>query len=342
MPLGIRESPVTKVRDCAAVPDRGQHVLKLLPLARMAMHIIGSDERDAGLLSLLPPLCQLLPVSRSPVQLRQRVYAVSEQVAITSQRLRTQRPADLIQHNSRQQSLGSFRHVSEHQPTLILGVSRWNVKYEPGTYIGMSYRFDTQAEKFTMFENLIHVPANSGQMVAFGRDIFDLGHGEIMAVVYTTIRKGVMSSYLMKSTDAGATWNHFSTIGDGPEPSVVRFSDTEMMAILRTLSFGPLLQTWSHDGGKTWSKLVAIEEGSVAPDMVLLSNGVLACSYGRPGSNLMFSTDQGKTWTHHTVITDSGGFNYTAIREVSPGRLLFVHDAPTLRTLYVDVERGDQ
>ena len=43
--------------------------------------------------------------------------------------------------------------------------------------------------------------------------------------------------------------------------------------------------------------------------------------------------------SHHTVITDSGGFNYTAIREVSPGRLLYIHDAPNMRALYVDVER---
>jgi len=189
-----------------------------------------------------------------------------------------------------------------------------------------------------MFENLIQVPKKSGQIVAFDRDIFDLGNGELMAVVYTPISKGVMHSYLMKSADAGKTWNYFSTIGAGPEPSVVRFSDTEMMAILRTLSFGPLLQTWSHDGGKTWDKLTPLEVGSVAPDMVLMSNGVLACSYGRPGSNLMFSTDQGHTWSHHTVITDSGGFNYTAIREVSPGRLLYIHDAPNLRALYVDVQ----
>ena len=63
-----------------------------------------------------------------------------------------------------------------------------------------------------------------------------------------------------------------------------------------------------------------------------------ACSYGRPGSNLMFSTDQGQTWIHHTVITDSGGFNYTALREISPGRLLYVHDAPKLKALYVDVK----
>ena len=99
-----------------------------------------------------------------------------------------------------------------------------------------------------------------------------------------------------------------------------------------------LLQTWSHDGGKTRDKLKPLEVGSVAPDMVIMSNGVLVCSCGRPGSNLMFSTDQGHTWRHHTVITDSGGFNYTAVREVSPGRLLYIHDAPNLRALYVDVE----
>jgi photosystem II stability/assembly factor-like uncharacterized protein len=112
-----------------------------------------------------------------------------------------------------------------------------------------------------------------------------------------------------------------------------------MMAILRTLSFGPLLQTRSNDGGKTWTPVTPLEEGSVSPDMVYMSNGVLACSYGRPGSNLMFSTDRGKTWDHHLVISDAKGFNYTAIREVRPGRLLYVHDAPNLRALYVDVER---
>ena len=221
----------------------------------------------------------------------------------------------------------------------ILGVSRWNVRYEAGTYIGMSYRFDSQAETFTPFENLIHLPVETGQTAVFDRDIFDNGNHQVMAVVYATIKKGVGACYLMKSTDSGATWSHFSTFGDGQEPSLVRFSASEMMAVQRTSSFQPLRQTWSHDGGKTWTPLITLEEGSVSPDMVVMSNGVVACSYGRPGSNLMFSTDQGKTWTHHTVITDSGGFNYTALREVSPGRLLYIHDAPNLRALYVDVER---
>ena len=80
-------------------------------------------------------------------------------------------------------------------------------------------------------------------------------------------------------------------------------------------------------------------ERAQARCVVYMSHGVLACSYGRNGSNLMFSLDKGRTWGFHQVITDERGYNYTAIREVRPGRLLYVHDAPRLQALYVDVER---
>ncbi|HQW29086.1 MAG TPA: sialidase family protein, partial [Verrucomicrobiales bacterium] len=96
---------------------------------------------------------------------------------------------------------------------------------------------------------------------------------------------------------------------------------------------------FSHDAGKTWSKHVALEVGKVLPDLVLMSNGILACSYGRPASCLMFSLDGGKTWPSHQVISEKVGFNYTSIREISPGRLLYLHDAPNLRAVYVDVEK---
>jgi hypothetical protein len=32
------------------------------------------------------------------------------------------------------------------------------------------------------------------------------------------------------------------------------------------------------------------------------------------------------------------GFNYCSIREISPGRLLFVHDAGKMNAVYIDVE----
>ena len=94
----------------------------------------------------------------------------------------------------------------------------------------------------------------------------------------------------------------------------------------------------SADAGKTWSKPIKLEVGRVLPDLVLMSNGVLACSYGRPASCIMFSLDGGKTWPSHHVISDKVSFNYTSIREISPGRLLFIHDAPKMNGMTIDVE----
>jgi hypothetical protein len=53
----------------------------------------------------------------------------------------------------------------------------------------------------------------------------------------------------------------------------------------------------------------------------------------------MFSVDRGETWVHHHVITEVRGYNYTTLREIAPGRLLYIHDAPRMQALYVDVER---
>jgi hypothetical protein len=123
----------------------------------------------------------------------------------------------------------------------------------------------------------------------------------MLASVYCAAPGG-RQSFLIRSVDGGATWDHFSTIGNTAEPSVVRLSATGMTAVLRHR--GPMLQTWSLDRGKTWSEPVTLEERGVDPDMVVMSHGGLACSYGRPGSNLMFSLDRGRTWVHHRTITD--------------------------------------
>jgi photosystem II stability/assembly factor-like uncharacterized protein len=179
------------------------------------------------------------------------------------------------------------------------------------------------------------VPKDTGPIMVFDRHVFDIGGNVLLAVAYTNGRQ----AYLLKTADAGNTWTHFSTIGAGHEPAVARFSQNEMTALLRQGSMRPFQQTWSHDGGKTWEPPVTLEVGSVDADLEPMTGRVLACSYGRPGSCVMFSTDRGKTWTQHRVISDERGYNYTALREVRPGRLLYVHDAPRLRALYIDVER---
>ena len=225
----------------------------------------------------------------------------------------------------------------------IFGASRWVVESQhPQTrdlvgLTGFSYRFDPRAETFEMYESKILPGQELARHVVFDRDIFRLEDGSLLAGVYN----GANGCFLLRTTDQGRTWNVFSKIGLRHEPGVAFLSPTRATAVLRQGSATPLHQVWSQDGGKTWSKPIVLGFGSVDPDVVHMSNGVLACSYGRPGSNIAFSTDQGKTWGYHRVITDRSGFNYTAIREVSPGRLLYVHDAPPLTARYVDVQLAE-
>ena len=146
-------------------------------------------------------------------------------------------------------------------------------------------------------------------------------------------------SHLVRSTDNGRTWNYLSTIGPGGEPAVVRLTDTRMTAVIRG-GGSRMYQMFSQNAGRTWTEHVELEVGKVLPDLVLMSNGILACSYGRPVSNLMFSLDHGKSWTSHHVISEKIRFNYTSIQEISPGRLLYVHDAPEMNAMFIDVQRA--
>lgn len=233
----------------------------------------------------------------------------------------------------------------------IAAMSRWTWSQPDGSVLGKTWRLNADATSFTMEDNRINLPpqyaneAKSDQTIC-ERHIWNDADGGMTMVVWT--RKATKRpdgrnqterwSHLMRSTDGGKTWNHFSVVGPGGEPAVCRLSDTEQIAVIRGDRNSCMKQMFSHDAGKTWTQPVEMEEGRVLPDLVMMSNGVLACSYGRPASCLMFSLDMGKTWTSHHVISDRVRFNYTSIREISPGRLLYIHDAPKMTCVYVDVE----
>jgi BNR repeat-like domain len=232
----------------------------------------------------------------------------------------------------------------------ILAMSRWTWLQKDGSVAGKTVHLNADATNFTMEDNRINLPPEFANetgkdQTICERHIWSNPDGSATMVVWTrknTRRadgRGVTGrfSHLLRSTDNGKTWNYQSTIGPGGEPAVVRLSDTEMTAVIRGEANFCMKQTFSHDAGKTWTKPVQMEEGRVLPDLVMMSNGVLACSYGRPASCLMFSLDKGQTWTSHHVISDKVRFNYTSIREISPGRLLYIHDAPKVTCVYVDV-----
>ncbi len=233
----------------------------------------------------------------------------------------------------------------------ILAMSRWTRTRPDGTVVGTTTYLDRDARTFTQVENRIvlpreHTNESEGDQIICERHLWNDADGGVTMVVWSRKavplpdgrRRTARFSHLVRSTDEGRTWTYFATIGPGGEPAVVRLSETEQTAVIRGESGSRMLQTFSRDAGKTWSEPVALEVGKVLPDLVLMSNGVLACSYGRPASCLMFSLDRGRTWTSHHVVSDRVGYNYTSIREIRPGRLLYIHDAPKMNALYIDVE----
>lgn len=180
----------------------------------------------------------------------------------------------------------------------------------------------------------------------FHRSLWVRPNGEIMASLYgryaTDRRYRVV---LAKSEDGGADWTIASTVASDPsvgtegfcEPAIIPVADGSLLAVMRTGSGAdPLYQARSRDGGLSWSlpsPLPGVDPRrarSVDPDLILMSNGILALSFGRPATSLLFSSDGcGFRWDKEVspVFGGRSTSGYTGLREVAPGRLLIVTDA---------------
>ncbi len=144
-------------------------------------------------------------------------------------------------------------------------------------------------------------------------------------------------SFLCRSQDKGHTWHYYSTIAYEPnwgsegwnEGSLRKLSNTRLIAAVRSGSDSqawkdnPLCVFFSSDSGRHWSPPQRTGIDGVYPCLVKMSNGLLACSYGRPGAKIMFSADQGKTWTDHTSVHPERYSGYTWIVEAAENELLY-------------------
>ena len=173
---------------------------------------------------------------------------------------------------------------------------------------------------------------------ALWRSVLEKPDGTLIACAHTKYQGDKnLRCVCYHSTDKGRTWGSESTIAYDPkaagegfvEPVMSFCSNGDVLCIMRH----GLWQARSKDGGKTWGPYKTLAVRGVDPDLCLLSNGVLACSYGRPGNRIMFSADgTGRQWTDRLEIFEyqSRGtpwsFGYTGITEVEPGKLLYVYD----------------
>ena len=153
------------------------------------------------------------------------------------------------------------------------------------------------------------------------------------------------SSVWVKSTDNCATWEIVSTIAKGIpegepakaegycEPNFAITRDGSILCVMRIGSYLPLYQSRSRDNGLTWSTPVVLPGlsgkslQSVYPQLLLMKNGVLALTYGRPGTRIAFSTDGcGYNWDYAKETYEGETTGYSGIVESKPGRLLLVSD----------------
>jgi hypothetical protein len=148
-----------------------------------------------------------------------------------------------------------------------------------------------------------------------------------------------------RSTDNGRTWKKTGHIlyeeddrrRDGfTEPALELLKNGDLLAVLRTtdgLGVGPMYQSRSSDGGANWSKPQPIAPTGVLPRLLRLRNGVLVLASGRPGVDLRFSADDGRTWSPPNALlpipdpsriqADSCG--YTSLAPLGKDRFLIAY-----------------
>ncbi|OGV68568.1 MAG: hypothetical protein A2269_01340, partial [Lentisphaerae bacterium RIFOXYA12_FULL_60_10] len=169
--------------------------------------------------------------------------------------------------------------------------------------------------------------------VTFHRTILELPHGDLLAAVYCWFKEDEtpcpyqprmckFRCVALRSSDRGHHWRYASTIAVDPktgeegfdEPVMIRLSRGpragRLICLMRTGSIDcPIHQVDSDDEGRTWSRPRPLAFHGVDPDLVEMSDGTLACSFGwrterwteaRPpakhGNYVIFSRDQGRTW----------------------------------------------
>jgi len=215
--------------------------------------------------------------------------------------------------------------------------------------------FDDRGEPISRFyirRSMIELPGGDLIASAYGRFEADK-----LPVEYLE-KMSKMRSVLIRSRDQGKNWTYVSTIAadpveqEGPaEPVLVRLTKGKnkgrVICLLRTGRENPMYQCHSDDEGVTWSRIQTMrfrysrfgrerDIVGVDPDIVEMSDGTLAISYGHKpdyhdhGNFVAFSVDQGETWTDIVRISSSVTQAYTGIREVKPGELFVVYTTSSL------------
>jgi hypothetical protein len=154
-----------------------------------------------------------------------------------------------------------------------------------------------------------------------------LSDGRLISMAYCRGKRADVTAadywfaYALESADRGKSWRHVGGVPWEPkfageealfggtgftEAGLALLDSGELLIVLRSGSHQPMATCRSSDAGRTWSspEVVKLEPTGepargVFPVLKRLSNGWLACVYGRPGIQLMVDeTGTGRHWRH--------------------------------------------
>ena len=185
--------------------------------------------------------------------------------------------------------------------------------------------------------------------------MLELPNGDLLATMYGVLQGDAQyRTMIVRSQDKGLNWRYVTTVAyaaedphpefagdwDGYcEPSMAQLGDGQLLCIMRTEGatppYKPMYTSWSKDMGKTWTDPIPTRPHlqNVWPTLAVMDNGVVACIYGRPGVHVVFSIDNGRTWTDRVTLTSYSttwgkpGINiscYADLIKVGPNRLLAI------------------
>ncbi|MBL7697749.1 MAG: exo-alpha-sialidase [Chitinophagaceae bacterium] len=163
-------------------------------------------------------------------------------------------------------------------------------------------------------------------------------------------------AHIERSTDDGKTWNFIpvDTAGsfDVIQPSILKYDDGRMQALCRSKQ-GYVMQSWSADEGKTWSRLspTTLVNPNSGVDAASLNNGGQLIVYnpdvpgkewynGRSKLRVAFSTD-GKAWKDVGILEDEnrGEFSYPAVIQTSDNKIHITYTYDRRNIKHVVLER---
>jgi predicted neuraminidase len=156
-----------------------------------------------------------------------------------------------------------------------------------------------------------------------------------------------------RSTDGGRTWSIVRPAleAGAPElqaiqPSILVYPGGRLQAVGRTRS-QKVFQTWSDDGGRTWSPLgvTSLPNPSAGTDAVTLKDGRQLIVYnhtpkGRTPLNVAVSRD-GTTWEPAVVLeNEPGEYSYPAVIQAADGRVHITYTWKRQRIRHVVLDPG--